>query len=225
MYYKKQFVFKEGKPIPAVVRNYNHKDFNALIDVQRESFPPPFPPDLLWNEEQLTNHVGYYPEGAICIEVAGEVVGSITGFLVDFDPEHPEHTWEEVTDNGYIRNHQPDGRTLYIVDISVKPDYRKMDLGKLLMQAMYERVIQDNLDRVLGGGRMPGYHRHAGELDPEQYIQQVIEGKLKDPVITFLLRTGRTPVNLVAGYLDDDESHHYALLMEWKNPFMEERLG
>lgn len=222
MYLKKQYVYKEGKPLPVVVRNYKEEDFEALIEVQRESFPPPFPSDLWWTEEQLENHVKYYPEGAICVEVEGELVGSITGLLVDFDPEHPRHTWEEVTDNGFIRTHQPTGKSLYIVDISVKPDYRKLDLGRLLMQAVYERVIQDDLDRVLGGGRMPGYHRHADELGPEQYVQQVIDGGLKDPVISFLLRAGRTPVTLVPDYLEDEESLNYALLMEWRNPFKTE---
>jgi hypothetical protein len=42
---------------------------------------------------------------------------------------------------------------------------------------------------------------------------------MKDPVITFLLRCGRTPVGVVAGYLEDEESLNHALLMEWRNPF------
>ena len=55
------------------------------------------------------------------MEVDGRVVGSMTGLLVDFDSKHPEHTWETITDNGYIRNHDPKGNTLYVVDISVSP--------------------------------------------------------------------------------------------------------
>lgn len=219
MYHKKQYVFQDGKPVEAVVRNYGTEDFEQLIAIQQESFPPPFPADLWWNEEQLANHVKLYPEGAICVEVNGEIVGSITGLLVDFDPAHPEHKWEEVTDDGYIRNHQPDGLTLYIVDICVKPSFRKLDLGRLLMQAMYDRVIHDGLDRVLGGGRMPGYHRYADEMSPQLYIEKVVAGELKDPVISFLLRSGRTPVAVIPDYLEDEESRNYALLMEWQNPF------
>ena len=139
--------------------------------------------------------------------------------MVDFDPENPVHTWEEITDNGYIRNHNPKGRTLYIVDISVKPTFRKMDLGKLLMQSIYERVVHDGLDRVLGGGRMPGYHRFAERITPEEYVERVVAGELKDPGISFLLRCGRTPGCLVPNYLENEESHNNAMLMEWKNPF------
>ncbi|RNF39058.1 GNAT family N-acetyltransferase [Planococcus salinus] len=219
MYYKRQYVFQEGKPVEAVVRNYGREDFKELITIQQESFPPPFPSDLWWNEEQLTNHVERYPEGALCVEVEGEMAGSITGLLVDFDPVKPEHTWEEITANGYIHTHRPEGKTLYIVDVCIKPEFRALNLGKLLMQGMYDRVIHDGLERVLGGGRMPGYHRHAEKLSPQQYIEKVIAGELKDPVISFLLRTGRTPVTLIGNYLEDEESHNFALLMEWKNPF------
>lgn len=219
MYQKECFVFQQEKPILAKVRNYGEEDFEALIAVQQESFPPPFPSDLWWETEQLMSHIKHYPKGAFCVEVNGEIVGSMTALLTDFDPQHPEHTWEEVTADGSISTHNPEGKTFYIVDICVKPAFRQLDLGKLLMQSAYEVVVQDKLDRVLGGGRIPGYHRHSDKLSPEQYAQKVVEGELRDPVVTFLLRCGRMPVCLVPNYLEDKESHNYALLMEWKNPF------
>src|SRR5690606_8642092 len=123
MYKKKQYVFHGEKPVAATIRNYNASDFLELIAIQQESFPPPFPSELWWNEEQLANHVGLYPEGAICLEIDGELAGSITALLTDFDPAHPEHTWEEATDSGYIRNHNPDGKTLYVVDICIRPKF------------------------------------------------------------------------------------------------------
>ncbi|EPR28651.1 Acetyltransferase [Geobacillus sp. WSUCF1] len=130
MYDKRLYVFDGNTPREAVIRNYTTDDFADLIRVQQESFPPPFPSELWWNEEQLTNHVTLFPEGALCVEVEGRIVGSMTGLIVDFDPAHADHTWEEITDGGYIRNHRPDGNTLYVVDICVSPPYRKLGLGK-----------------------------------------------------------------------------------------------
>ncbi|MFC0474973.1 GNAT family N-acetyltransferase [Robertmurraya beringensis] len=219
MYRKEFFVFDQDKPVPVVIRNYEEKDFPDLIRIQQESFPPPFPSELWWNDVQLNNHVTLFPQGALCIEVNGEIAGSMTGLLVDFDPQHPEHSWEAITDNGYIRNHKPNGNTLYVVDIGVRPAFRKLGLGKWLMFSMYDVVVHLGLERLLGGGRMPGYHKHANEKSPEQYIDAVVKGELKDPVITFLLRCGRTPVKVVANYLEDEESNNYGTLMEWKNPF------
>lgn len=219
MYRKEQYVFQQGKPVLAVVRNYTEKDFYALIEVQQESFPPPFPEDLWWKDEQLAMHIEKYPEGAVCVEVNGEIAGSLTSLLVDFNPLNSQHTWSDITGDGYITTHRPNGQTLYIADICIKPSFRKLDLGKLLMQAVYERVVQDNLDRVLGGARMPGYGTYADKLSPEEYVRQVLAGETKDPVISFLLRCGRTPVSLVSDYLEDEDSGNFALLMEWKNPF------
>lgn len=219
MYAKRFYVFDQGKPVEAVVRTYGKDDFDALIDIQKACFPPPFPSELWWNREQLANHVERFPAGALCVEIGGRLAGSMTGLIVDFDPASPEHSWEDVTDNGYIRNHRPEGYTLYVVDISVRPEYRKLGLGKWLMQSMYEVVVHLGLDRLLGGGRMPGYHLVKNELGPDDYIRKVVSGELHDPVITFLLRCGRTPVHVVPNYLEDEESCNYGTLMEWQNPF------
>lgn len=173
MYRKEFFVFDQDRPIPAVIRNYTERDFPDLIRIQQESFPPPFPSELWWNTEQLKNHVTLFPEGALCIEVNGEIAGSMTGLIVDFDPDHPDHTWEEITDNGYIRNHHPGGNTLYVVDICVRPSYRKLGLGQWLMFSMYDVVVYKGLERLLGGGRMAGYHKKTDEMTAEQYLESV----------------------------------------------------
>ncbi|MFV2047570.1 GNAT family N-acetyltransferase [Metabacillus sp. YM-086] len=219
MYRKEFYVFDQDKPIKAVIRNYEKKDFENLILIQQESFPPPFPSELWWNEEQLENHIELFQQGALCIEIEGQMAGSMTALIVDFNPDHPNHTWGEITDNGYIRNHSPEGNTLYVVDIGVRPKYRKLGLGKWLMLSMYEVVIHLGLERLLGGGRMPGYHKKSDNMSPEQYVAAVVKGTIKDPVLTFLLRCSRTPIGVVSNYLEDEESCHYGTLMEWKNPF------
>ncbi len=219
LYRKEQYVFKNGMPVKAVVRPYTQPDFDALIELQRASFPPPFPEELLWSKEQLANHVKIYAEGALCIEVEGTIAGSITGLLMDFDPASAQHTWSEATADGWITNHKPQGNSLYIADICISPVFRGMDLGRVLMQSFYERAVHDGLDCVLGGGRMPGYAKYADSHSAEAYINRVVAGELKDPVVSFLLRCGRTPVRVIENYVEDEDSLNYALLMEWKNPF------
>ncbi|WP_199620393.1 GNAT family N-acetyltransferase [Paenibacillus alkalitolerans] len=221
MSYRSEFYAfgRSDVPLKSVVRTYGASDFEQLIDMQRECFPPPFPPELWWNREQLASHVERFPEGALCVEADGMLVGSMTGLLVRWDPQDRPHTWAEITDEGYIRNHDPSGDTLYIVDISVRPSHRKYGYGKALMHAMYHLVVEKRLKRLLGGGRMSGYHEVADAMTAEQYADEVVSGLRKDPVITFLLRCGRTPVAVAENYLEDDESRNYALLMEWRNPF------
>lgn len=220
MYRKELYVFDRKRPRKAVVRGYTEGDFDGLIDIQRECFPPPFPSELWWNEEQLQNHVTRFADGALCVEVEDRLAGSITGLVVQWNPEDPDHTWSAITGDGYIRNHDPNGNTVYIVDISVRPSYRKLGLGKWLMLSMYEVVVAKKFERLLGGARMPGYHQVAGELTPEEYLTQVLAGDLSDPIVTFLLRCGRVPIRVVPNYLDDEESGNNAVLMEWRNPFV-----
>ena len=88
-----------------------------------------------------------------------------------------------------------------------------------MMQSMYQIVVEIGLDRLLGGGRMPGYQKRASEMTANEYVDAVIAGTIHDPVISFLLRTGRMPIAVVENYLDDEESLNYGVLMEWKNPF------
>lgn len=218
-YRKELFVFDRDRPARAVIRNYAPTDFAELIEVQREAFPPPYPEEALWTPAQLANHVRLFPDGAICTEVEGRIVGSVTGMIVAYDLDGPDHPWGEVTGWGTIDPHDPDGDTLYIVDICVRPSARKLGLGKQLMAAMYELVIEKRLKRLLGGGRMPGYHAVAERLSAQAYLDAVTRGEIHDPVVTFLLRCGRMPVRVVADYLADEESRNYGALMEWRNPF------
>lgn len=219
MLHSELYLFDGDKLIQCTVRNYQEKDFKELIAIQSECFPPPFPEELWWNVDQLSSHLTHFPEGAICVEVNGELAGSLTCLRVAYDAKRPHHRWEEITDNGYITTHDEHGNALYVVDISIRPKFRKLGLGKVLLQNAYYLVIELGLDRLLGGGRMPGYKRNAKELSPEEYLQQVLLGNLRDPVLTFLLRCGRTPVTVLHHYLEDEDSLNHAVLMEWKNPF------
>lgn len=218
-YNQQLYVFEDTRPVPAVIRSYTQADFDELIVIQSETFPPPYPPEQWWNKEQLQEHINRFPEGALCIEVDGVLAGSVTSLIVDFHPGEPAHSWADTTDNGYIRTHKPDGNTLYVADICVRPRFRKLGLGKWLLQSLYYVTVQKHLDRLLGGGRMPGYQRYAEQMSAEQYLDAVVRGELKDPVITFLLRCGRTPLGVAANYLEDEESCNYGALMEWRNPF------
>ncbi|MFB9330434.1 GNAT family N-acetyltransferase [Paenibacillus aurantiacus] len=216
---KELIVYADGAPKKIVIRNYGLADIEGMIEIQRQSFPPPFPAELWWNEAQLNEHVSRFPEGALCVEEDGRLIGSMTALIVDDAQLSGSHTWATITDNGYIRNHAPHGETLYVVDVCVIPAYRKYGIGKWLMQTMYEVVVHLRLRRLLGGGRMPGYHLVSDEATPEQYVEDVVNGQRRDPVLSFLLRCGRLPVGVVAHYLEDEESLHYAALMEWRNPF------
>jgi predicted N-acetyltransferase YhbS len=198
------------------VRNYTLADWPGLQRIQRECFPPPFPEDQTWTYEQIASHMRYFPAGCFCAEEDGELVGSCTALIVAYDPNHLDHKWNDVMGGGFLNTHNPQGDTLYGVDMSVRPTWRGRGVARALYQARFDLVRRLGLKRFMAGGRMPGYHKFADRLTPEQYAVAVAEGRLIDPVITPQLKAGLRPVQVVHDYLVDEESGNCALLLEWR---------
>lgn len=198
------------------VRPYTMADWDQVFRIQRECFPAPYPVEQLWSQEQIASHIRHFPAGALCVEVDGELVGSSTSLVIDFDPAHPDHSWAEVCGDGYISTHNPKGDSLYGIDMAVRPAWRGRGIARAMYQARYDLVRELGLKRFLAAGRMPGYNQYAERWSPEEYAERVIGGEVADPVLTPQLRAGLRPLNVIRGYIPDAESRDCALLMEWR---------
>ncbi|SES35982.1 GNAT family N-acetyltransferase [Salisediminibacterium halotolerans] len=199
------------------VRPYKIEDFDALLEIQKEAFPPPFPEDLLWNRAQIAAHTEAFPAGAMIAEVDGEAAGSATSLIIRYNGK--KHTWDDVADEGYIRgSHKPGGDTLYGIDLCVRPKFRGTGVAKALYEARKQLVKSHGLKRYIAGSRIPGYHKYADELTAEEYVEKVKNGELNDEVLTFMLLQGLEIKHVLADYLDDEESCHYGVIVEWQNP-------
>ncbi|RXT08754.1 GNAT family N-acetyltransferase [Ammoniphilus sp. CFH 90114] len=200
-----------------VIRPYTMNDFEGLLDLQREAFPPPFPEDLWWKPEQIQAHIRNFPKGAMVALLDDKIVGSATSLLIQFDGK--PHTWVEVSDNGYIEgSHDPAGDSLYGIDVCVRPSYRGNGIAAALYQARKDLVVELGLKRYLAGCRIPNFHLYANQLTSQEYVERVVRGEIKDLVLTFMLRQGLHPIQILDDYLDDEESLNKAVLVEWKNP-------
>ena len=89
-------------------RNSTPDDFSELIKLSKVCFPEHKP----WKMEMLESQYALFPEGMQLIEYDGEIVGSATSLIVNMEDYTDNHTWAEVSDNGYITNHEPEGDTL-----------------------------------------------------------------------------------------------------------------
>ena len=128
------------------------------------------------------------------------------------------HSWREIADDGYIRNHNPEGNTLYGIEIMVDPDVRGMRLARRLYDARKQVARERNIMRIVLGGRIPGYGRHAEKMSAREYVDRVISKDLVDPVLTTQLSNGFVLKRLLQSYMDaDKESRGYATLLEWTN--------
>ncbi len=196
------------------IRHIVESDIDRLLELQRICFPGMEP----WKHEQIVSHLKIFPEGQFCVSYDGEIIGSCSSLIVNFDEYDNQHTWDEITDEGYITNHNPDGENLYGIEVMVHPEFRRMKIGRRLYEARKDLARELNLKSILIGGRIPNYQKHAKEMSPRQYVDQVIEHNIYDPVLTFQLLNGFTVKRLNTDYLPDDKaSQSYATLMEWNN--------
>jgi predicted amidohydrolase/predicted N-acetyltransferase YhbS len=197
-----------------IERTIKPDDFEKIIELQKTCFPGMGP----WKIEQLRSHHELFPEGQICVEYDGKIIGSSSSLIVDFDDYSDQHAWAEITDSGYITNHDPEGYNLYGMEIMVHPDYRRMKIGHRLYEARKQLARELNLKSIIIGGRIPNYHKYAEKYTVRQYIEEVLAGNLYDPVLTFQLKNGFTVIRVLTNYLPGDrESRTYAILAEWNN--------
>ena len=71
---------------------------------------------------------------------------------------------------------------------------------------------------MIGGGRLFNYTEYADRMSPSEYVEKVMKGELKDPVLSFELDNGFRFVKILPNYLDDVRSLNYASFIEWLNP-------
>ncbi|RSK29253.1 GNAT family N-acetyltransferase [Bacillus sp. HMF5848] len=197
-----------------IVRQITFTDIDDIIKLQEVCFPGMVP----WKRDHLESHLSHFPEGQICAEYDGQIIGSCSSLIVNFDEYDDKHTWDDITDEGYITNHNPDGYNLYGIEVMVHPEFRGKKVGQRLYEARKDLTRRLNLKSIIIGGRIPNYYKHADELSPRSYVKEVIRHKLYDPVLSFQLLNGFTLMRINPNYLPDDvRSHSYATLMEWNN--------
>ena len=201
-----------GKNI--LVRPIRLEDFEQLVELQLKCFPGMKP----WAREQIASQLQLFPEGQICIEYQDKIVASSSSLILDFAMYADWHSWREIADAGFIRNHNPEGNTLYGIEIMVDPEYRGMKLARRLYEARKKLARQKNLMRIVLGGRIPGYVKHKEQMTAREYVEKVMNKTLVDPVLTAQLSNGFVLKRLIKAYMESDkESMGYATLLEWTN--------
>lgn len=196
------------------VRPLTLDDYPDLVAMQERCFPGMMP----WGRDQIESQLQIFPEGQVCLEYDGRLVASSNSLVVVYDRYEDWHDWKLVADSGYIRNHAPDGDTLYGIEIMVDPEFRGMHLARRLYDARKNLCRELNLARIVIGGRIPGYGAQPAEMSAREYVEKVIERGLYDPVLTTQVANGFGLRALIPDYFPADEaSRGYATHLEWSN--------
>lgn len=196
------------------LRKIKKEDYQQITAVQKKCFPGMKP----WSEVQFDSLLKIFPDGQTCIEYGKKIIASSCSLIINFNDYSEESSWNELTDSGTITNHDMYGDTLYGMEMMVHPDYQGMKLSRRLYDARKELARKYNLKRIIIGGRLPNYHKHASTLTIDEFVEKVINKSLYDPVLTAQLSNGFSLRKVLPHYLPSDiESCGYATLLEWIN--------
>ena len=196
------------------IRPLRSTDFEHVVELQKRCFAGMEP----WTREQFESQVSIFPEGQIGIEYRGKLVASSSSVMLDFALYKDWQSWEEISDNGYIRNHNPEGNTLYGIEMMVDPSARGLKLARRLYDTRKQLARDLNLMRIVIGGRIPGFAKYADQMTAREYIDRVMNKDLMDPVLSKQLANGFVLKRLIPNYLREDiESRGFATFLEWTN--------
>jgi GNAT superfamily N-acetyltransferase len=200
-----------------------------LEELQRIVFPTLAPAERFEARHYL-KHIELFPDGQLCVvrssrgrlaegavedeKIDGErVVGMTSTIRIDFDFAHPDHTFADMIQGGYLTSHQPAGPWLYGADIGTHPEYRRRGVARALYAVRHELVRRLGLLGQLTVGMPSGYGALAGKLTAEQYVAELRAGTRDDPTISAQLRIGFELRGLIANYINDPVCAGYGIVL------------
>ena len=192
-------------------------DYRVISEICRVVYPH----DKPYTAEELAEHHAVYPQGQFVAEhiPSGQAVGVHFTLRIRMADDHIDDPWDVLTAQGSFGDHNPAGPTLYGADVFVSPDHQHRGLAHALTDATRDLVVAENLWRMVGGSRLPGYGAVAGGLPAAEYVREVVAGARIDPVLSAHLKDGWQVVKPIHGYLQHDpESANWAAVIQWVNP-------
>jgi GNAT superfamily N-acetyltransferase len=192
------------------------EDIAGVVALQQKAFPPPFDPELHWDPEHIEAHIRVFPLGQwVAVSHDGTVIGSCSNTLISEERWNLHAPWYRTVGGPSLEGIELNGNTLYGLDISVDPDFRRQGVGRSFYEARFEYVRNNQLTRYGTACRIPGFVE-CEETSAENYVQNVVTAEMTDRTLTPLLRYGLTCLGVIENYMPDPESLNHAALLEWK---------
>ncbi len=196
-----------------VIQNTQPGHAMQLEALQRIVFPTLADDEIILAEHYL-RHLEIFPEGQFVATDNGKVIGMTSTMRSAFESVSQPHTFKETFAGGWMTNHDPEGDWLYGLDIGVHPDYRGFGLGRLLYRARHTIAKQLGLKGQITVGMMSGYGAVSEQMSGEEYYQELIAGKRKDPTLSPQMKVGFEPISLISDYLNDPVCGNFGVLIK-----------
>ena len=197
------------------IKNAKIEDLDKVIELENEIWPE----ETRASKEKFQSRLKIFPEGFFLAFDNGRLIGASTSEIIFYNPKNPPTSWEAITDEGYIRNHNPNGNALYVVSIGA---VSRSGGGSTLINTQKNLTQKLNLRFLILGARIPGYNTYCqknGNININDYVKLRREdNQLLDPELRFYTRNDLTLFKIMPNYMGDDkESRNYGAIMVWEN--------
>ncbi|MGQ0589092.1 MAG: nitrilase-related carbon-nitrogen hydrolase [Sphingosinicella sp.] len=210
---------RTGRKAKLEVRQAGPGDVDGIVDLVDRAY------DRIsgYSRGMIRGQVNNFPEGQWVALYDGRISGYSASMRLDERLALAPHDWEEITNDGFASRHDPTGDWLYGFEMCVDPELRGVRIGQRLYDARKALAERLELKGIVIGGRLPNYAKHARKVDSaEDYIAEVMRGRIKDPTLGFQLRNGFEPIGVLEDYLPEDKrSKGYAAHLVWRNPYVD----
>lgn len=197
------------------VRSAIFKDLDDVVRLENKIWPE----GTRASREKFESRLKFFPDGFFVAYKDERMIGVSTSEIINYDFKNHPISWEEITDNGFIRNtHDKNGNALYVVSLGA---ISRSGGGGALIEKQKKLVIKLGLDCLILGARISGYDKYCvenGEIGVKKYLNKTNEdGQVFDDEIRFYTRNGLEIVKIVKNYMEDDlESRNFGAVMIWK---------
>ena len=197
------------------IKNAKIEDLGKVIELENEIWPE----ETRASKEKFQSRLKIFPEGFFLAFDNGRLIGASTSEIIFYNPKNPPTSWEAITDEGYIRNHNPNGNALYVVSIGA---VSRSGGGSTLINTQKNLTQKLNLRFLILGARIPGYNAYCqknGNININDYVKlKRGDNQLLDPELRFYTRNDLTLFKIMPNYMGDDkESRNYGAIMVWEN--------
>jgi GNAT superfamily N-acetyltransferase len=172
-------------------------------------------PEWRASKATIKKRIAVYSEGFVVVLIDNKIRAFSSSVIINFDKDK-QNSWFDLTDSGNLKNHDPSGDTIWIVSMSVHPDFQSLGLGAKMLD--FHKSNAKKLGKKLMVGTTPsGYANYKSfhNISIFEYTALVdLQGYSIDKKLRFYQKNGFTIVDLVSNYMPDPQSETWGCLLK-----------
>jgi GNAT superfamily N-acetyltransferase len=171
-------------------------------------------PEWRVSRESLNKRINIFPNGFVVI-LANGIPAAFSSSMVTTYVKEQKNSWFDITDSGNLGNHYENGDTIWIVSMTVHPDYQSLGLGTKMLDFHNLNAIQ--MGKKLMVGTTPSGFREYNtiqQLDIHSYLKlKNDKGLSLDKKVRFYQNNGFVISDIVRNYMPDPDSEEWGCLL------------